>query len=192
MRAASACHGCSARWPGRTGRCRCWPCRWASSWNPWRATDSCAAWCSCSSDHLTIHLNRESRVSDTADGAAMQSGTNRTSQALTAAGHAPALARTASGRRVLIIVENLPCPFDRRVMQEARTLVASGYAVSIICPKAPGYEQGFERIDGIDIHRHPLPREADGALGYALEYGVALCMEFWLSLKILFGRGFDI
>ncbi len=37
-----------------------------------------------------------------------------------------------------------------------------------------------------------MPREADGALGYALEYGVALLMEFWLSLRILFGRGFDV
>jgi len=94
--------------------------------------------------------------------------------------------------RVLIIVENLPCPFDRRVWQEARTLAAAGYQVSIICPKAPGYEEGFVQIDGIDIHRHRLPTEADGVLGYALEYSVALAMEFWLSLKVLFGRGFDI
>jgi glycosyltransferase involved in cell wall biosynthesis len=77
-------------------------------------------------------------------------------------------------------------------MQEARTLAAAGYAVSIICPKAPGYEKSFENIDGIHIHRHALPREADGALGYALEYGVALIMEFWLSLKVFFGRGFDV
>jgi glycosyltransferase involved in cell wall biosynthesis len=134
-------------------------------------------------------------VSESANGAAMQRGANRPAQELTTAGgvqaHAPAAARVR-GRRVLIIVENLPCPFDRRVMQEARTLAASGYQVSIICPKAPGYEKGFERIDGIDIHRHALPREADGALGYALEYGVALVMEFWLSLKVLLGRGFDI
>ena len=94
--------------------------------------------------------------------------------------------------RVLIIVENLPCPFDRRVWQEARTLAAAGYQVSIICPKAPGYEESFVQIDGIDIHRHRLPTEADGVLGYALEYSVALAMEFWLSLKVLFGRGFDI
>ncbi|HEX6636876.1 MAG TPA: glycosyltransferase family 4 protein [Steroidobacteraceae bacterium] len=110
--------------------------------------------------------------------------------------HAPSRARSfddaTSVRRVLIIVENLPCPFDRRVMQEARTLAASGYLVSIICPKAPGYEKGFEVIDGIHIHRHWLPKEADGALGYALEYGVALLMEFWLSLKVAFGRGFDV
>jgi glycosyltransferase involved in cell wall biosynthesis len=97
-----------------------------------------------------------------------------------------------AGRRVLIIVENLPCPFDRRVWQEARTLAGAGYQVSIICPKAPGYESSFEQIDGIDIHRHSLPQEADGVLGYALEYSWALAMEFWLSLKVLFGRGFDV
>jgi glycosyltransferase involved in cell wall biosynthesis len=89
-------------------------------------------------------------------------------------------------------VENLPCPFDRRVWQEARTLASAGYLVSIICPKAPGYEKSFECIDGIDIHRHWLPGEADGALGYALEYSAALFMEFWLSMKIAFGRGFDV
>jgi glycosyltransferase involved in cell wall biosynthesis len=135
-------------------------------------------------------------VSETANGAAMQRGTNRPSQAMTAADAAALRAlpaqRVIAGRRVLIIVENLPCPFDRRVMQEARTLTAAGYLVSIISPKAKGYEKSFERIDGIDIHRHALPREADGAFGYLLEYGVALFMEFWLSLKILFGRGFDI
>ena len=117
-------------------------------------------------------------MSETADGATIE-------------GRAE-IAQRLRGRRVLIIVENLPCPFDRRVMQEARTLAAAGYAVSIICPKAPGSEKSFESIDGIDIHRHVLPREADGALGYAFEYSVALLMEFWLSLKILFGRGFDV
>src|SRR6187402_1192031 len=125
----------------------------------------------------------------------MESGTSQPAQAMTAQEVAVARVQPASktrGRRVLIIVENLPCPFDRRVWQEARTLTAAGYVVSIICPKAPGYEKSFERIDDIDIHRHALPAEADGVLGYALEYSVALAMEFWLSLKILFGRGFDV
>lgn len=103
-----------------------------------------------------------------------------------------AAVRAGKSRRVLIIVENLPCPFDRRVWQEARSLAGAGYLVSIICPKAPGYEKDFEHLDGIDIHRHWLPQEADGALGYALEYSVALFMEFWLSLRICFGRGFDV
>jgi len=111
---------------------------------------------------------------------------------VTLQGDTRSIERVRKYGRVLIIVENLPCPFDRRVWQEARTLAAAGYQVSIICPKAPGYEEGFVQIDGIDIHRHRLPTEADGVLGYALEYSVALAMEFWLSLKILFGRGFDV
>ena len=69
-------------------------------------------------------------MSESANGAALESGTNQQVQALE---------RAMPGRRVLIIVENLPCPFDRRVMQEARTLAAAGYTVSIICPKGPGY-----------------------------------------------------
>ncbi|HEU4652550.1 MAG TPA: glycosyltransferase family 4 protein [Steroidobacteraceae bacterium] len=102
------------------------------------------------------------------------------------------LATSASAtRRVLIIVENLPCPFDRRVWQEARTLTAAGYGVSIICPKGKGYEKSFEETDGIAIYRHSMPFEANGALGYLAEYTWALLAEFFLSLRVLFERGFD-
>jgi glycosyltransferase involved in cell wall biosynthesis len=96
------------------------------------------------------------------------------------------------GRRVLIIVENLPSPFDRRVWQEAKTLTAAGYRVSIICPKAKGYTKSFEELEGVAIYRHRLLHEADGALGYALEYTAALLAEFYLSLKVLCTRGFDV
>ena len=96
------------------------------------------------------------------------------------------------GRRVLIVVENLPVPFDRRVWQEATTLAAADYQVTIICPATRDWPKRFEIIDGIHIYRHPLPHEADGALGYALEYGAALFWELVLSIKIAFGRGFDI
>jgi glycosyltransferase involved in cell wall biosynthesis len=95
-------------------------------------------------------------------------------------------------RRVLIIVENLPCPFDRRVWQEARTLTAHGYLVSIICPKGRGYDRSYECLEGIHVHRHPMPFEADSALGYGLEYATALFWEFVLSVRIAFGRGFDV
>jgi len=95
-------------------------------------------------------------------------------------------------RRVLIIVENLPCPFDRRVWQEARTLTASGYTVSIICPKGKGYEKSYEEIDGIAIHRHSLPIEADRWYGYAVEYLWAFCAQMVLSMRVLMGRGFDV
>ncbi len=102
------------------------------------------------------------------------------------------MTETAHGRRVLIIVENLPCPFDRRVWQEARTLTGAGYSVSIICPKGKGYPDSFELLEGIAIYRHSLPVDASGTLGYALEYSWALIAEFCLSLKVLFQRGFDV
>jgi len=95
-------------------------------------------------------------------------------------------------KRVLILVENLPSPFDRRVWQEANALRDAGYAVSIICPTGRGYEKKYEEIDGIAIHRYDLPMEAEGALGYALEYGAALFHTFRLSWKVLFTRGFDV
>ena len=101
------------------------------------------------------------------------------------------MASPPRARRVLMIVENLPSPFDRRVWQEATTLTQAGYQVSIICPVGPGCEKRFEVIDGIEIHRHPLPLEAEGALGYLLEYGCALFWEFVLAWRVLFGRGFD-
>jgi glycosyltransferase involved in cell wall biosynthesis len=95
-------------------------------------------------------------------------------------------------RRVLFLVENLPSPFDRRVWQEASALRDAGYAVSIICPTGRGYEKKFEVIDGIYIWRYALPMEGQGPLGYAIEYGLALFWSFFLSLKIFFGRGFDV
>ena len=95
-------------------------------------------------------------------------------------------------RRVLIIVENLPSPFDRRVWQEAQTLVANDYEVSIICPTGKGYDKRYEVIDGIHIYRHPLPLEASGPIGYFMEYSSALIWEFVLAWRVLLTRGFDV
>jgi glycosyltransferase involved in cell wall biosynthesis len=95
-------------------------------------------------------------------------------------------------RRVLILVENLPSPFDRRVWQEANSLRDAGYAVSIICPTGRGYESKFESLDGIDIWRYDLPLEGEGARGYAVEYSVALFRSFVLAWRVFLGRGFDV
>lgn len=96
------------------------------------------------------------------------------------------------GRCVLIVVENLPVPFDRRVWMEARTLKAAGAAVSVICPTGAGYEARFEQIEGIDIYRHPLPADATGALGYFLEYSLAIFWELILAVRVLKRQGIDI
>jgi len=96
-----------------------------------------------------------------------------------------------AARNVLILVENLPSPFDRRVWQEATTLSAHGYGVSIICPTGKGYDSSYECIDGIHIYRYNLPVEASGGAGYLLEYGAALFHTFRLAWKVHSERGFD-
>jgi glycosyltransferase involved in cell wall biosynthesis len=105
-----------------------------------------------------------------------------------------ASSRTQAARpqRILIIVENLPVPFDRRVWSEATTLRRAGYLVSVICPKGRGYDASEETIDGIDIYRHPLPLEAHGAAAYIVEYTGALFWEFILSMKVAWRQGFDV
>lgn len=95
-------------------------------------------------------------------------------------------------RRVLILVENLPSPFDRRVWQEATTLRESGYEVSIICPTGKGCEAHYQLISGIHIYRYDLPTEAEGALGYLVEYSAALWHSFRLAFKVRRERGFDV
>ena len=95
-------------------------------------------------------------------------------------------------RKILIIVENLPVPFDTRVWQEATTLVENGYVVSVICPKGKGYDKEYEYINGVHIYRHGLPTEGNGALGYAREYYVALREEYRLAKKVYKERGFHV
>jgi glycosyltransferase involved in cell wall biosynthesis len=94
-------------------------------------------------------------------------------------------------RRILIIVENLPVPFDRRVWCEATSLKKAGYEVSVICPKGRGFEASYECLDGIHVYRHPLPVEARGIAAYFVEYPTALFWELLLSIKVAWKHGFD-
>jgi hypothetical protein len=55
--------------------------------------------------------------------------------------------------RILIIVQNLPVPFDRRVWLECRTLTRAGYQVAVVCPKGPG-DPSYQVIDGVQIYKY--------------------------------------
>lgn len=99
----------------------------------------------------------------------------------------------APARRVLIVVENLPVPLDRRVWLEATALVAAGYQVSVICPMGRGWDAAFEIIDEVHIYRHPAPPEAHaGAVAYTKEYWHALRAWFRLAGVVWRERGFDV
>jgi len=92
----------------------------------------------------------------------------------------------------VIIVENLPVPFDRRVWQEAQALRDNGWTVSVICPANAQYPKRYEFLDGIAIYRHPLPLEAYSRFAFLFEYASALFHEARLLLKVAFTRGFDV
>lgn len=101
--------------------------------------------------------------------------------------------REGEGRRVLIVVENLPVPLDRRVWLEATTLVAHGYEVSVICPTGRGWDALHEVIEGVHIYRYPAPTEAHaGAIAYAREYLHFLWHMFSLARRVRWERGFDV
>jgi glycosyltransferase involved in cell wall biosynthesis len=94
--------------------------------------------------------------------------------------------------KVLIIVENLSVPFDRRVWMEATTLQRAGYQVSVISPQGYGFDKAYEVIDDIHIYRYPLPAEESSVTGYLREYGWALRGTFHLAQQVWKERGFDV
>ncbi|MFN6561633.1 MAG: glycosyltransferase family 4 protein [Nostoc sp. ChiSLP01] len=98
----------------------------------------------------------------------------------------------ASAKRVLIIVENLPVPFDRRVWMEATTLEKAGYEVAVISPTGNGFDKDYEVIEQIHIYRHPLPPEESSVLGYLREYSWAINWQFRLAQRVWRERGFDV
>jgi glycosyltransferase involved in cell wall biosynthesis len=95
-------------------------------------------------------------------------------------------------KKVLIIVENQPFPFDSRVFKQARSLHDAGYEVTVLSPQAKGCELGHEVLDGVHVYRHPMPEEGNSPLGYLREYSVALFFQFWYAWWIYLRRGFHV
>jgi glycosyltransferase involved in cell wall biosynthesis len=95
-------------------------------------------------------------------------------------------------KKILIVVENAPIPFDTRVRKEAFSLHEAGYEVTVLCPRAKGAELGYEMIGGVRVYRHPMPEDGNSAFGYLWEYGCALFWEFWYVWWIYLRHGFHI
>jgi glycosyltransferase involved in cell wall biosynthesis len=55
--------------------------------------------------------------------------------------------------RLLIIVQNLPVPFDRRVWLECRALTSAGYRVAVVCPKGKG-DPSYQVVDGVQLYKY--------------------------------------
>jgi glycosyltransferase involved in cell wall biosynthesis len=92
----------------------------------------------------------------------------------------------------LILVQNLPVPFDRRVWQEALALAAAGYEMHVICPRTKEHPLRRETLDGIRIYRYSPGTEARRSAGYLVEYTVAILAQLRLALKIRFRHRVEI
>jgi glycosyltransferase involved in cell wall biosynthesis len=95
------------------------------------------------------------------------------------------------GIHVLIIVQNLPVPLDRRVWLECQALVASGYEVSVICPKGPG-DESREVIDGVYVYKYRPAPKARGLLGFIVEFLYSWLRTAGLSLSAWRRRRFSV
>ena len=94
---------------------------------------------------------------------------------------------------VLILVENLSVPFDRRVWQESRALTEAGYRVSVICPRGTKRDtEPHAEIEGVRIHRYPLRPATGGPLGYLREYGLAMWHTMRLARRVHRAQPVDV
>ena len=94
-------------------------------------------------------------------------------------------------RRVLIVVQNLPVPLDRRVWLECQALTAAGYGVSVICPKGPG-DPSFEVLEGVRVHKYAPPPPAKGLFAYAYEFLYCWLWTAYLAVREYRAVGFDV
>lgn len=92
----------------------------------------------------------------------------------------------------LILVEDLPVPFDRRVWSEAKTLRDAGWQVTVICPKGEGATRWHEKLEGIEIFRYSLPTTAAGLLHHVAEYSVAIPATLLLALLVRLRQPVDV
>ena len=101
------------------------------------------------------------------------------------------MAAHRSSARVLVIVQNLPVPLDRRVWMECLALRSAGVGVSVICPKGPD-DPWFLQIEGVRIYKYPPPPPARGLLGYAVEFGYCWLVTALLSMLVAVRDGFSV
>ena len=81
-------------------------------------------------------------------------------------------------RRVLIIVQNLPVPFDRRVWLECQALTAAGYRVAVVCPKGKG-DPAYEVIDDVELYKYRPYAPGGSKLSFVAEYAYSFAATAW-------------
>jgi glycosyltransferase involved in cell wall biosynthesis len=84
--------------------------------------------------------------------------------------------------RVLIIVQNLPVPFDRRVWLECQALVSTGYRVAVVCPKGSG-DPSYQVIDTVQLYKYRPYAPGGSKVSFVAEYAYSFLATARLTLK---------
>jgi glycosyltransferase involved in cell wall biosynthesis len=84
--------------------------------------------------------------------------------------------------RVLIIVQNLPVPFDRRVWLECKALTSAGHQVAVVCPKGDG-DPSHEVIDSVELYKYKPYAPGGSKLDFVTEYAYSFLATAWLTMK---------
>lgn len=85
-------------------------------------------------------------------------------------------------QRVLIIVQNLPVPFDRRVWLECQALVSAGYRVAVVCPRGKG-DPAYEVVNTVELYKYRPYAPGGSKLSFIVEYAYSFAATAWLTLK---------
>jgi glycosyltransferase involved in cell wall biosynthesis len=85
-------------------------------------------------------------------------------------------------RRVLIIVQNLPAPFDRRVWLECQALGSAGCRVVAVCPKGSG-DASYRVVDTVQVYKYRRYAPGGSKVGFVAEYVYSFLAIAWLTLR---------
>ena len=94
----------------------------------------------------------------------------------------PGLQGTRLATRVLIIVQNLPVPFDRRVWLQCQALISDGYQVAVVCAKGNG-DPAYEVINTVELYKYRPYAPGGSKLSFVTEYAYSFLATAWLTLK---------
>jgi len=84
--------------------------------------------------------------------------------------------------RLLIIVQNLPVPFDRRVWLECKALVSAGHEVSVVCPKGDG-DPAYQVIDTVRLYKYRAYAPGGSKAGFVAEYVYSFLATAWMVAR---------
>jgi glycosyltransferase involved in cell wall biosynthesis len=84
--------------------------------------------------------------------------------------------------RILIIVQNLPVPFDRRVWLECQALVSAGHRVTVVCPRGDD-DPAYEVVDKVELYKYRGYFSRGSKIGFVWEYASSFLTTAWLTLK---------